>query len=199
MIIVVDYGASNIRSVTKALEAVGGQAVVSSDYKKVGQADKIVLPGVGAFGKAAEALEVKGLTESLIQKIKEGIPFLGICLGLQLLFTKSDENPDDRGLSLIQGKVVRFPSGLRVPHLGWNQVHQKGNSRLWKDIPDGEFFYFAHSYVVQSEAEETTAGITTYGISFISAISENSLWGTQFHPEKSQKWGLQMLRNFVQL
>ena len=199
MIAVINYGAGNIRSVSKALEKVGAQVRVTEDPKTIDEADKIVLPGVGAFGKAVEAIQSRNLVEPLVRSIEKNKPFLGICLGMHMLFQSSEENPETEGFSILKGKVVRFPAGDKVPHLGWNQVHQKKDSPLWKDIPDQSFYYFAHSYFVQPENSGVIAGETEYDITFTSSIWKENLFGVQFHPEKSQKWGLKILRNFVQL
>jgi glutamine amidotransferase len=198
-IAIINYGAGNIRSVSKALEKSGAQVRVTEDPKIIEQVDKIVLPGVGAFGKAVEAIQSRHLVEPLILAVEKNKPFLGICLGMHMLFQSSEENPETRGFSILKGSVVRFPTEDKVPHLGWNQVHQKNDSPLWKDIPDQSFYYFAHSYFVQPENSEVIAGETEYGISFTSSIWKENLFGVQFHPEKSQKWGLKILENFVQL
>jgi glutamine amidotransferase len=198
-IAVINYGAGNIHSVSKALEKVGAQVRIADNPKLINQADKIFLPGVGAFGKAVQELKSRDLIDSLIQAIEKDKPFLGICLGLHLLFQNSEENPESEGFSILKGKVVRFPTGLKVPHLGWNQVRQKSPSPLWKDVPDQSFYYFAHSYFVQPEDRSVIAGETKYEVTFTSSIWINNLFGLQFHPEKSQKWGLKILENFVQL
>jgi glutamine amidotransferase len=199
MITVVHYGAGNIRSVTKAVEATGAEVMVSENPDDIKKADKIVLPGVGAFGKAVEALQARHLVEPLRDFISQGKPFLGICLGLHLLFFSSEENSEAEGLSLLKGKAERFPAGMKVPHLGWNQVKQAGNSPLWKGIPDQAYFYFAHSYIVKPEDQNLTVGTTDYAGSFVSAIARSNCFGIQFHPEKSQKWGLKLLNNFIGL
>ena len=199
MVTVIHYGAGNIRSVTKAIEATGAEVMVSENPTDIEKADKIVLPGVGAFGKAVEALCERHLVDPLREFISQGKPFLGICLGLHLLFFNSEENPEAEGLSLLKGKAERFPVGFKVPHLGWNQVEQNGNSLLWKDIPDHAYFYFAHSYVVKPEDHNLTTGTTNYADDFVSAIARENCYGVQFHPEKSQKWGLKVLENFIQL
>jgi glutamine amidotransferase len=197
MIAVVDYDAGNIRSVTKALESLGAEVCVTGEPSEVNSADKIVLPGVGSFGRAVDSLEAKGLTAPLRNAIRDGKPFLGLCLGMQLLYERSEESPRASGLGVIAGRVVRFPAGLKVPHLGWNRVHQKGNPALWKEIPDGSFFYFAHSYYGIPENPDVVAGETGYGITCAAAVSRGTLVGLQFHPEKSQKWGLRLLANFI--
>lgn len=197
MIAVVDYEAGNIRSVTKALESLGAKVMVSNCPRDIEKADKIVLPGVGAFGQAVENLKKRNLAEALIRAVESDKPFLGICLGLQLLFEGSEENPGVKGLSVVSGKSVRFRSNLKVPHLGWNEVKQKKESPLWKGIPDSSFFYFAHSYCIEPDNSEIVAATAEYGSVFVSAVFQNALFGVQFHPEKSQKWGLKLLENFI--
>jgi glutamine amidotransferase len=199
MIAVVDYDAGNLRSVTKALESLGAAVCVTGDPKDVSKAEKIILPGVGAFGRAVRTLNAKGLTEPLRDAIREGRHFLGICLGMQLLYETSEENPESEGLGVISGRVVRFPEGLKVPHLGWNQVRQKENSPLWPGIPDGSFFYFAHSYFGVPVDISIVSGETEYGTVFASSIHLENLYGVQFHPEKSQNLGLRLLENFIRL
>ena len=199
MIIVVHYGAGNIRSVTKAIENVGARVAVSADPRELTKADKVVLPGVGAFGKAVEALRSRRLIGPLKEAIHQGKPFLGICLGFQLLFSISEESPGVKGLSILNGKVKRFPKDSNVPHLGWNRVDQSGSSPLWKNIPDGTYFYFAHSYFVKAGDVDTITGTTVYGFRFVSALTNERVFGVQFHPEKSQKWGLKLLNNFIAL
>ncbi len=199
MICIVDYGAGNLRSVQKALEHLGAQAQVSSSAKDIESSDKIILPGVGAFGKAVDAIDRLGLRPSLVQSIEQNKPFLGICLGLQLLFENSEENPEARGLSVLAGHVVRFPKNLKVPHLGWNVLQQTSDSPLWQGIADESYFYFAHSYYVLPKDASLTVGASDYSFRFPVAIRKGNLFGLQFHPEKSQKRGLQILRNFVAL
>lgn len=199
MVHIIYYGAGNIRSVSKAIEAVGAQVKITEDPKDIEKADKIVLPGVGAFGKAVEALKARNLIEPVRSAIMENKPFLGICLGMQLFFAESDENPGTKGLSVLDGRVSRFPAGLKVPHLGWNQVRQAAPSPLWKGVPDQSFFYFAHSYYAAPDDERVTAGITAYPFEYTSSVWKDSLFGLQFHPEKSQKWGLKILENFVKI
>jgi imidazole glycerol-phosphate synthase subunit HisH len=198
MIAVVDYDAGNIRSVTKALESLGVEVRVTGDPADIEKADGIILPGVGAFGKASQSLEAKGLMKPLRIAIRAGKPFFGICLGMQLLYEQSEENPGARGLGVIKGRVIRFSPGLKIPHLGWNQVFQKGNSPLWNEIPDGSFFYFAHSFFGVPTDGSMISGETGYGVSYASSIHRGALYGVQFHPEKSQKWGLKLLANFIQ-
>ena len=197
MIAVVDYDAGNIRSVTKALEFLGAEVRVTGDPADIEKADRIVLPGVGAFGKAAQSLVAKNLMDPLRNAIRAGKPFIGICLGMQLLYERSEENPGVRGLGVIKGRVVRFPGGLKVPHLGWNQVLQKRSSPVWNEIPDGSFFYFAHSYFGVPADASVISGETEYGVPYVSSVRRGGLFGVQFHPEKSQQWGLKLLANFI--
>jgi glutamine amidotransferase len=199
MIVMIDYKAGNLRSVAKALEASGASIHVTEDWRDVKKAEKVVLPGVGAFGKAVEELKNRDLFDPILERIGAGKPFLGICLGAQLLFEGSEENPDASGLAVFGGNCVRFPPGLKVPHLGWNQVSQKTESPLWKDVPDGAYYYFAHSYYFKPKDAAAITGETEYGATYTSAVWLDNVFGVQFHPEKSQKWGLKILENFVRL
>lgn len=203
MIVVVDYDAGNLRSVTKALESLGAEVRVSGSPKDVESADKIVLPGVGAFGKAVRSLESKSLlaplADAAARAASGGRPFLGICLGMQLLYEASEEDPGIRGLGVLPGKVVRFAPGRKIPHLGWNTVSVRGESPLWDGIQDGSFFYFAHSFHGVPNDAGVVSGETEYGVSFASAVRKNRLFGIQFHPEKSQAAGLRLLSNFTGL
>ena len=197
MIALVNYGAGNIRSVTKAMEASRADVKVTESPEDVFAADKVVLPGVGAFGKAVEALEERKLVEPLRKVIREGKPFLGICLGAQLLFESSEENPGVEGLGVLPGKVIRFPAGLKVPHLGWNQVFPKKDHFIWTDVPEGSYFYFAHSYYFAPADPDHVLGETEYSHPYASIVGRDNITGIQFHPEKSQKWGLKILENFI--
>ena len=198
MIALINYEAGNIRSVTKALEKCGGIIEVTNRAEVIRKADKVILPGVGAFGKAMDALDRFGLT-AVLREAAAQKPFLGICVGLQLLFEVSEESPGVRGLSVLKGRVRRFPEGVKIPHLGWNRVKQMKPSPLWKDLPDGQFYYFANSYYAEPEDQDVIAGMTDYNVDFTSAIMRDQLFGVQFHPEKSQKWGLKILENFIRL
>lgn len=199
MIAMIDYKAGNLRSVAKALETAGASVRVTEDWKELERADKIVLPGVGAFGKAVEELKTRHLFGPIQEQIAAGKLFLGICLGAQLLFESSEENPGIEGLSAIKGKCLRFPPGLKVPHLGWNQVTQKTDAPIWEGVPDQSFYYFAHSYYYQPENKQVSTGETTYSLDYTSAVCQDNVFGLQFHPEKSQKWGLKILENFIKL
>jgi len=197
VIAVVDYGAGNLRSVEKALQAVGADAHLTGDPEAVRQAERVVLPGVGAFGDAMQRLRTAGLAEAILDAIRAGKPFLGICLGLQLLFEGSEESPGVSGLAVLAGGVRRFPEDLKVPHLGWNAVAFDRSEAVFAGIPPGAYFYFAHSFYADPQDDNVTVGRTEYGMKFASAIRHKNVWAVQFHPEKSQKWGLQLLRNFA--
>jgi imidazole glycerol-phosphate synthase subunit HisH len=201
-IAIVDYQMGNLRSVQKAFEHVGVQATITSDPEQLRTARRIVLPGVGAFGDAMRELNARGLTEPIIEAIHAGKPFLGICLGLQLLFEKGYEGGAHQGLAVLHGDVVHFPTapGLKIPHMGWNQVAQsQPQCPLFADIPDDAYFYFVHSYFVQPADPEVTWLTASHGVEFCAAISRGNVFATQFHPEKSQRHGLQLLQNFAKL
>lgn len=203
MIAVVDYGMGNLRSVQKALEKVGHNVLVTSSPQQILDAHSIVLPGVGAFKDCIHNLEKLKLIDPILKSIKMGKPFLGICLGLQILFTESEEFGKTTGLDLIKGKVVRFPKGnkpasmrLKVPHMGWNSISMSKDIPFFSGIEDGSFFYFVHSYYVDPDDKGIVATTTSYGIEFTSSIQKENIFACQFHPEKSQRLGLQILRNF---
>ena len=199
MIGIIDYGAGNLKSVHKALEHLGAAADIISTPEQVERVDKVVLPGVGAYGKAVEAIDRLGLRQPLPRVIADGRPFLGICLGLQLLMQASEESPGAVGLGILPGTVIHFPAGNKVPHLGWNSVRQNRACALWRNIPDDSFFYFAHSFYVRLQDETQSVGLTDYGDWIPVALNRESLFGVQFHPEKSQKTGLRLLENFIHL
>ncbi len=203
MIAIIDYGMGNLRSVQKGFERVGFEAVVTADPRVVLEADRIVLPGVGAFPDCMKNLEQGGFVEPLLKVLQDGRPFLGICLGLQLLFSESEEFGIHKGLNVIPGRVVRFPEGmeefgeeLKVPHMGWNQLSVKRRPPVLAGIEDGANFYFVHSFYVQPEDASVVATTTDYGIEFCSSIWKDNIVATQFHPEKSQQKGLTILKNF---
>jgi imidazole glycerol-phosphate synthase subunit HisH len=196
VIAVVDYGRGNLGSVEKALSGLGLRAVVTQDPRVVGEAEAVVLPGDGAFHDAMSTLGTLGLLEPIRVCLDDGRPFLGICLGYQLLFTESEEFGQGKGLGVIPGAVRRFPAGLKVPHMGWNRVHG-GDLRLFDGIPAGAHFYFVHSYYPETEDPSLAMARCTYGVSFPAAVERGALFATQFHPEKSQRWGLRLLENFA--
>lgn len=189
----------NLRSVQKAFEKVGFEAQITDDPKKILEAEAIVLPGVGAFGAAMKRLEEAELIEPIRKSINSGKPYLGICLGLQMLFTESEEGGWYQGLDLIPGKVKRFAEGLKIPHIGWNQIKIKKEVPILKGIEDESYVYFVHSYYVIPEDKSIIATTTNYGADFVSMIFFDNVYATQFHPEKSQKIGLKILENFGRL
>ncbi len=201
MILIVDYGMGNLRSVQKAFERVGHAATISSDPNRIADADKVVLPGVGAFRDAIARLHSAGLDQPLIEHINAGKPFLGICLGLQLLFSKSYEDGEYEGLNVFPGEVVRFDSstGVKVPHMGWNQLRIHRRAPLLRDLPAEASVYFVHSYYVAPRDPILAATETDYPTPFTSSIWHENVFATQFHPEKSQRVGLAMLHRFTQL
>jgi glutamine amidotransferase len=201
MICVVDYGMGNLRSVSKALEKLGGKVEVSSSPASLRKATKIVLPGVGAFGDGFQELKRRGLVEPLLEGLREEKPFLGVCLGMQLLFERSEESPGTPGLSFFRGEVKRFSSkSLKIPHMGWNQMKiQKRDVPLFQGVADQSYFYFVHSFYPVPEDRALVAGTSEYGEEFPSVIGKGKIWASQFHPEKSQATGLKILENFLAL
>lgn len=195
---IVDYGSGNLRSVQKAFEHVGVPAVVGCDPKAVREAKALVLPGVGAFGAAMRQLESRGLVQPLLECIEDGVPFLGVCLGLQLLFEESEEDPGVPGLGVIPGDVRALPPTVKVPHIGWNQAQLCSCSDLFDGIPDGSAFYFVHSYAVVPRIPGDVMCMTDYdGVTFVSGIETRNIAAVQFHPEKSSTLGLRFYRNFA--
>lgn len=199
MIIIIDYGMGNLRSVQKGFEKVGFEARISSDPNEVRKADKVVLPGVGAFGDAMHNLREAGMIEVVDEAVKAGKPFLGICLGLQLMFETSEEFGLHKGLGIMPGHVKLFPPGLKIPHIGWNQIEIQKEDPILKDIPDGSSFYFVHSYYIEPSDPADSTTLTEYGIRFTSIASKDNVFGIQFHPEKSSATGLRILKNFGEL
>ncbi|MCW4572955.1 glutamine amidotransferase [Venenivibrio stagnispumantis] len=199
MIMLVDYGMGNLRSVEKALQKVGLEVNRSSNPEDIDKADAIVVPGVGAFADAIHNLERFGLKDKIIQAINQGKPYLGICLGLQILFEYGYEFGEHEGLGIIKGKVIRFDERLniKIPHMGWNQVWIKKKDKMFKNIKEGDYFYFVHSYYAVPDEEDVIASYTDYGVDFCSAIEKDNIWAVQFHPEKSQTTGLKFLQNFA--
>ncbi len=198
MIAIVDYGAGNLQSVQKALDFIGAKTQISADGDFILSADGVILPGVGSFEDAMNCLKKSGLVDPVKKAATCGKPFLGICLGLQLLFEQSEESPEAVGLGILEGKIKKIPSnGLKVPHMGWNSLDIKTNDGIFKGISQGSYVYFVHSYYLDAENKEEVAATTQYGISIDAAVSKGSLFGCQFHPEKSGDVGLSMLRNFA--
>jgi glutamine amidotransferase len=209
MIAVIDYGMGNIHSVIKAIETLGQDCLVALTKHDLEKADKVVLPGVGAFADAMRELRTRDLSVAVCEQIKNKKPFLGICLGMQLLFEESEEAQGSAGLGVLRGTVKRFKpqKGLKIPHIGWNQLkkvtkrtHQvTGECPLLKDVPDNSYVYFCHSYYVEPQEKNIIAATTDYGLDFTSVVYKDNIFGIQFHPEKSQKIGLKILENFVSL
>ncbi len=200
MIAIIDYGMGNLRSVQKGFERVGHEAVVTRDAKTILSASKVVLPGVGAFPDCMRNLEEYGLIDVVKQSIASGKPFLGICLGLQLLFTESEEFGLSKGLDIIKGRVIRFKGPqfkvLKIPHMGWNSLSIKRKAPALRDVADGSHVYFVHSFHVVPEDKGVIATTTDYGIDFVSSIWKDNIFAVQFHPEKSQALGLSILKRF---
>jgi glutamine amidotransferase len=206
MITIIDYGMGNLRSVQKGFERVGYEARVTSNPADVKGADRLVLPGVGAFKDCMDNLRLGGFIDPILNHVASGRPFLGICLGLQLLFSESEEFGRHQGLGIIPGRVVRFPAGMRekgeelkVPHMGWNQIVIRHAAPLLDGVDNGASVYFVHSYYVVPDDPETVATVTEYGVTFCSSIWRDNVMATQFHPEKSQQVGLRILENFGKL
>ena len=202
MITVIDYGAGNLHSVENALKYLQTSFTVTSQPADVALAEAVLLPGVGHFGQMMRSLDLLEITPVLRNAIRRGIPYFGICLGMHALYEQSEEAPHWPGLGVLRGTVRRFPEGrqgLKVPHMGWNRLDIIPGSRLFGDIPSGQFVYFAHSYYVPAEGSEDAdwAAVTEYGQPFVAAVEQKRLWGTQFHPEKSGDAGLRILENFV--
>lgn len=197
MIAIVDYGMGNLRSVEKGFQKVGVEARIVTDAKAIDDAKGVVLPGVGAFRDCMLNLASHKLIDPIMKSIEKGKPYLGICLGLQVLFTESEEFGHSRGLDVFKGRVPRFPEGeLKVPHMGWNSIKIRRRPPILDGIPDGEYFYFVHSYYVAPEDESVIAATTDYGIEFTSMVWRDNIIAVQFHPEKSQTMGLKILENF---
>ncbi len=201
MIAIIDYGAGNLQSVKKALDFIGAENVITDNPETINSCDKILLPGVGSFGDAMDSMSQKGLVETVKENALSGKPFLGICLGLQLLFEESEESPGVKGLGIFKGKIKKFPNdmGLKIPHIGWNSLEIRQNDTLFKDIPENSYVYFVHSYYLHAEDESDIATVTNYGIDFHSAVGKDNIFATQFHPEKSGDVGLQILKNFASM
>lgn len=201
MIAIIDYGAGNLQSVKKAFDFIGAESVITDNPEIINACDRILLPGVGSFGDAMDSMAKSGLVETVKQNALSGKPFLGICLGLQLLFEESEESPGVKGLGIFKGKIKKFSSdmGLKIPHIGWNSLEIKQKDGIFKNIPENSYVYFVHSYYLHAEDKNDIATVTKYGIDFHSAVGKNNIFATQFHPEKSGDVGLQILRNFASM
>ncbi len=201
MIGIIDYDAGNIKSVEKALNYLGEETVVSRDPEILKTADKVVLPGVGNFGDAMGNLERYGLVSVIREIVKKGTPFLGICLGLQLLFERSEESPGVEGLGILKGEILRIPPcpGLKIPHMGWNSLHFQNDGRLFQGIPQETCVYFVHSYYLKVEEPQIVKAVTEYSTCIHASVEKDNVFACQFHPEKSSRYGLKMLENFARI
>ena len=201
MIAIIDYDAGNIKSVEKALVSLGQDVCVTRDAQEILSADKVILPGVGHFGDAMEKLHRYGLVDVIHQVVQQKKPFLGICLGLQLLFERSDEAPGVEGLGVLKGEILRIPDqeGLKIPHMGWNSLHLQNDGRLFQSIPEDTYVYFVHSYYLKAADEQIVKATTQYSTFIHASVEQDNVFACQFHPEKSSTWGLKMLENFANL
>ena len=201
MIAIIDYDAGNIKSVEKALQKLGADVVITKDAKEILQVDKVILPGVGAFGDAMANLKKFGLDKVIYEVVEKGTPFLGICLGLQLLFERSDETPGVAGLGILKGEILRIPDkeDLKIPHMGWNSLHLQNEGRLFKGLSEQSYVYFVHSYYLKAEDEQIVKATTDYSVNIHASVEKDNVFACQFHPEKSSDVGLQILKNFVEL
>ena len=201
MIAIIDYDAGNIKSVEKALQYLGEEAVITRDREEILASDKVILPGVGAFGDAMEKLHQYGLVDTIQEVVDRRIPFLGICLGLQLMFESSDEAPGVKGLGLLPGKILRIPKkgDMKIPHMGWNDIKIKEGAKLFAGLEDHPYVYFVHSYYLQADDPSIVAATTEYGVTVHASVEKDNIFACQFHPEKSSTIGLQILKNFIAL
>lgn len=201
MIAIIDYDAGNIKSVEKALQKLGAEVIITKDAEVILNADKVILPGVGAFGDAMANLNKYGLVDVIHKVVEKGTPFLGICLGLQLLFERSDETPGVEGLGILKGEILRIPENgeLKIPHMGWNSLHLQNNGRLYKGLQENAYVYFVHSYYLKAQEEEIVKATTEYSVNIHASVEKGNVFACQFHPEKSSDVGLKILKNFVEL
>lgn len=202
MIAIIDYGAGNIQSVYKALKFIGADCKVTSDKDEILNADGAILPGVGSFGDAMDTMTKRGIKDTIIEYTKSGKPFLGICLGLQLLFPESEETPGVKGLDIFKGTITKIPNQnrtLKIPHMGWNNISIKQKNGIFKDIEGEPYVYFVHSFYLKAQDKGIVAATTQYGVEIDAAVQKGNIIATQFHPEKSGEVGLKMLKNFVEM
>ena len=202
MIAIIDYGAGNIQSVYKALKFIGADCKVTSDKDEILNADGAILPGVGSFGDAMDTMTKRGIKDTIIEYTKSGKPFLGICLGLQLLFPESEETPGVKGLDIFKGSITKIPNQnrtLKIPHMGWNNISIKQKNGIFKDIEGEPYVYFVHSFYLKAQDKDIVAATTQYGVEIDAAVQKGNIIATQFHPEKSGEVGLKMLKNFVEM
>ena len=199
MIAIIDYDAGNIKSVEKAFQSLGEDIVITRDREIILKADGVVLPGVGSFGDAMNKLKEYQLVDTIYEVVNKKTPFLGICLGLQLMFESSEESPGVEGLGILKGKIVRIPDGkeIKVPHIGWNNLTYPNAGRLFKEIPENSFVYFVHSYYLQAEDSEIVKAAAEYGVNIHASVEQGNVFACQFHPEKSSSVGMQILQNFI--
>ena len=201
MIAIIDYDAGKIKSVEKALQKLGADVVITNDAQEILRADKVILPGVGAFGDAMANLKKFGLDKVIYEVVENGTPFLGICLGLQLLFERSDETPGVAGLGILKGEILRIPDkdDLKIPHMGWNSLHLQNQGRLFQGLSEQSYVYFVHSYYLKAEDEQIVKATTDYSVNIHASVEKDNVFACQFHPEKSSDVGLKILKNFVEL
>lgn len=199
MVAIIDYGAGNLSSVKKALDYLGAESEITQDRDRILSASHVILPGVGSFGDAMRSMEERGLVDTVKKAATCGKPFLGICLGLQLLFESSEESEGVKGLGLLKGRIVEIPRSneLKVPHMGWNSIKLRQKNGIFKDIADDSYFYFVHSFYLKDADEDVVAATTQYGVRIECAVQKGKFCATQFHPEKSSKEGLKILENFL--
>ena len=201
LIAILDYDAGNIKSVEKAMQLLGQEVEITREKETILQADKVILPGVGAFGDAMGKLRQYGLEEVIREVVEKGTPFLGICLGLQLMFERSDESPGVKGLGILKGEILRIPEtlGLKIPHMGWNTLEFQNNGRLFSGLKQEAYVYFVHSYYLKAADEGIVTAVTQYGTKIHASVEKGNVFACQFHPEKSSDVGIQILRNFISL
>lgn len=201
MIAIIDYDAGNVKSVEKALQFLGEEVIITRDKEEILSADRVVLPGVGAFGDAMEKLHNYGLIDVIKEVVSRKTPFIGICLGLQLLFDSSEESPGVKGLGILPGKIVRIPEkeGIKVPHIGWNSLTFPYSGRLYQGIKEDSYVYFVHSYYLQAEDPEIVVAQTQYGVDIQASVEKDNVFACQFHPEKSSSVGMTILKNFINI
>ena len=199
MIAILDYDAGNIKSVEKAFERLGGDVIVTRDYSEIKKADRVVLPGVGSFGDAMDHLKSYELDKVIYELVDKNVPFLGICLGLQLLFEKSDESPGVLGLGILKGSIKKIPKeeGLKIPHIGWNDLSLINDGRLFAGLPQNPYVYFVHSYYLEADDKNIVKATTDYGVNIHASVESDNVFACQFHPEKSSDVGLTILKNFM--
>ena len=199
MIAILDYDAGNIKSVEKAMQLLGQEVMVTREREAILRADKVILPGVGAFGDAMDKIRQYGLYEVIHEVVDKGTPFLGICLGLQLLFERSEESPKAEGLGVLKGEILRIPEtpGLKIPHMGWNSLKLQNHGRLFADLPDEPYVYFVHSYYLKAAEEGIVTAATEYGTQIHASVEQGNVFACQFHPEKSSDVGIQILKNYI--